>query len=97
MPTYISLVNWTEQGIRDLKESPARADATAELAESVGGKLVQLYWTVGPYDIVAIFEAPDDETAAAMQLTAGTRGAVRTTTLRAFGREEFERVIAKVP
>jgi uncharacterized protein with GYD domain len=96
MPTYISLVNWTEQGIRDLKESPARADATAELAESVGGKLVQLYWTVGPYDIVSIFEAPDDETAAAISLTVGSRGAVRTTTLRAFGREEFEGILAKV-
>jgi uncharacterized protein with GYD domain len=97
MPTYISLVTWTEQGMRELQESPARADATAELAESMGGKLVQLYWTVGPYDIVAIIEAPDDETAAAMQLTIGSRGAVRTTTLRAFGREEFERIIAKVP
>jgi uncharacterized protein with GYD domain len=96
MPTYISLVNWTEQGIRELKESPARADATARLAESMGGSL-QLYWTAGLYDIVAIFEAPDDETAAAMQLTVGSRGAVRTTTLRAFGREEFERIIAKVP
>lgn len=96
MPTYISLVNWTEQGIRELKESPARADATADLAESAGGRLVQLYWTVGPYDLVGIFEAPDDETAAAMQLTVGSRGAVRTTTLRAFGREEFERIIAKV-
>ena len=94
MPTYISLVNWTEQGLRELKESPARADATANLAESFGGKLVQLYWTVGPYDIVGIFEAPDDETAAAMQLTIGSRGAVRTTTLRAFQREEIERVIA---
>ncbi len=90
MPTYISLVKWTEQGIRDLKESLARADSTADLAESVGGKLVQLYWTVGPYDIVAIFEAPDDETAAAMQLTVGSRGAVRTTTLRAFERESRE-------
>ena len=78
MPTYISLVSWTEQGMRELKESPARADATAELAKSVGGKLVQLYWTVGPYDIVAIFEAPDDETAAAMQLTVGSRGVVRS-------------------
>ena len=94
MPTYISLVNWTEQGIRELKDSPARADATAELVESFGGKLVELYWTVGPYDIVGIFEAPDDETAAAMQLTIGSRGAVRTTTLRAFQREEIERIIA---
>ena len=97
MPTYISLVNWTDQGIQEFKESPARADATAELAASLGGKLVELYWTVGSYDIVAIIEAPDDETAAAMQLTFGSRGAVRTTTLRAFGREEFERIIAKVP
>jgi len=94
MPTYISLVNWTEQGLRELKESPARADATANLAESFGGKLVQLYWTVGPYDIVGIFEAPDDETAAAMQLTIGSRGAVRTTTLRAFQRDEIDRIIA---
>ena len=95
MPTYISLVNWTEQGMQELKESPARADATAELVQSMGGSM-QLYWTAGLYDIVAIFEAPDDETAAAMQLTVGSRGVVRTTTLRAFGREEFERIIAKV-
>ena len=96
MPTYISLVNWTDQGIRDLKESPARAEAAAQLAERLGGKMVELYWTVGPYDIVAIFEAPDDETATALQLTVGMRGSVRTTTLRAFDREEIERVIAKI-
>ena len=95
MPTYISLVNWTDQGIQELTESPARADWTAELFERLGGKLVQLYWTVGPYDIVGIFEAPDDATATAMQLTVGKRGAVRTTTLRAFDREELERIIAK--
>jgi uncharacterized protein with GYD domain len=95
MATYISLVNWTDQGVRELKDSPARADATVELFESLGGKLVQLYWTVGPYDLVGIFEAPDDETATAMQLTIGSRGAVRTTTLRAFDREEMEKIIAK--
>jgi len=95
MPTYISLVNWTDQGIGDLKESPARADATAELFERMGGKLVELYWTIGPYDIVGVFEAPDDETATAMQLTIGTRGSVRTTTLRAFDRQEIEKIIAK--
>jgi uncharacterized protein with GYD domain len=78
------------------RESPARADATAQLAERLGGKLVELYWTVGPYDIVAIFEAPDDETATAMQLTVGTRGSVRTTTLRAFDREEIEKILAKI-
>jgi uncharacterized protein with GYD domain len=97
MPTYISLFNWTDQGIRDFKESPGRADANVEFVESMGGKLVQLYWTVGPYDLVSIFEAPDDETATAMQLTIGSRGSVRTTTLRAFDREAIENIIAKVP
>jgi uncharacterized protein with GYD domain len=97
MPTYISLFNWTDQGIRDFKESPGRADANVEFVESLGGKLVQLYWTVGPYDLVGIFEAPDDETATAMQLTIGSRGSVRTTTLRAFDREAIENIIAKVP
>ena len=61
----------------------------------MGGKLVEIYWTVGSYGIVAILEAPDDQTAAAMQLAIGSRGSMRTTTLRAFGREAFERVIAR--
>lgn len=95
MPTYISLVNWTDQGAREFKDSLARSRATAELAESLGSRMVQLYWTVGPYDLVAILEAPDDETAAATGLAVGSRGSVRTTTMRAFDRDEMERIIAK--
>lgn len=95
MPIYISLVNWTDQGIRDFKDSVARASATGGLVESLGSKILQLYWTVGPYDLVAIFESPDDETSAAAGLAIGSRGSVRTTTMRAFNREEMERIIAK--
>jgi uncharacterized protein with GYD domain len=60
MPTYISLVNWTEKGITNVKETLRRADRSAELAQKHGCTLVQLYWTVGPYDLVSIFDAPDD-------------------------------------
>jgi len=95
VPTYITLLNWTDQGIQNFKESPARTDAAAELAESLGAKLVQTYWTIGQYDIVGIVEAPDDETATAFALAVGARGGVRSTTLRAFGRQEMEGIIAK--
>ena len=93
MPTYISLVKLDRTRNSRHKRESRSGYASAELVESFGGKL-QLYWTIGPYDLVGIFEAPDDETAAAMQLTVGSRGAVRTTTLRAFQREEMERIIA---
>ncbi len=65
MATYVLLLNWTEQGIRNAKETLARADAAAGLVEKLGGKMKEVYWTLGPYDVVAIVEAPDDETATA--------------------------------
>ncbi|MFI6263297.1 GYD domain-containing protein [Micromonospora sp. NPDC051006] len=95
MPIYIALLNWTDQGIRNYKDTAKRADAFATATENVGADLQKLYWTVGPYDLVAVVEAPDDETAAAALLQLGGAGNVRTTTLRAFGREEMERVIGK--
>jgi uncharacterized protein with GYD domain len=96
MPTYISLVNWTEQGIRDVKETLPRADRSAELAHKHGCRLLQLYWTVGPYDIVSIFEAPDDESATAYLLEVGSRGEVRTTTLRAYDGEQMSGIIQRL-
>jgi uncharacterized protein with GYD domain len=60
MPTYVSLLNWTDQGIRNVKETIQRADSAGQLAQKHGGSL-QVYWSVGPYDIVSILEAPDDE------------------------------------
>jgi len=93
--TYIALLNWTDQGIRAYKDTPKRADAFAAAVQKLGAKLVKIYWTVGPYDLVCIIEAPDDETATAALLQVGGVGNVRTTTLRAFGRDEVEGIIAK--
>src|SRR5215212_6253645 len=73
MPTYIALLNFTEQGIKTVKDTVQRADSAAELAQKHGGSL-QLYWTVGPYDVVAILEAPDYESATAFFLEVGSRG-----------------------
>jgi uncharacterized protein with GYD domain len=95
MPTYVALLNWTDQGIWDFKDTLSRASNAAAVAESLGAKLVQTYWTMGQYDVVGILEAPDDETATAFALAVSSGGAVRTSTLRAFDREEIERVIAK--
>ncbi|HET6353353.1 GYD domain-containing protein [Streptomyces sp.] len=95
MPTFVSLLNWTDQGIRGYKDTSQRAEAFAAAAQKLGVKVLNLYWTVGPYDIVAVVEAPDDETATAVLLQVSGLGNVRTTTLRAFGQEEMGRIIAK--
>ncbi|MEU3918974.1 GYD domain-containing protein [Streptomyces sp. NPDC029004] len=95
MPTYVSLLNWTDQGIRGYKDTSQRAEAFAAAAQKLGVKVLNLYWTVGPYDIVAVVEAPDDESATAVLLQVSGLGNVRTTTLRAFGQEEMDRIIAK--
>jgi uncharacterized protein with GYD domain len=89
MPTYVALVNWTDQGIAAFKDSPKRADAFGKLLQQVGGKLREVYWTIGPHDLVAIADAPDDETMTAALLRLGAAGNVRTTTLRAFTKREF--------
>jgi uncharacterized protein with GYD domain len=95
MPSYIALMNWTDQGVKTFRDSVERADA-AEIALSPAGiKFKDLYWTVGSHDLVAIFEAPDDETLAAALLTLAAQGNLRTTTLRAFTAEEMRGVIAK--
>ncbi|MGD0387011.1 MAG: GYD domain-containing protein [Solirubrobacteraceae bacterium] len=95
MPSYIALMNWTDQGVKTFRDSVERADA-AEIALSPAGiKFKDLYWTVGSHDLVAIFEAPDDETLAAALLTLAAQGNLRTTTLRAFTAEEMKGVIAK--
>ncbi len=97
MATYISLINWTDRGIENFRESPQRTESAAAAAQQVGAELRETYWTVGPYDLVAVVEAPDDETMAAFGLAVGSQGNVRTTTLRAFTRQEFEGIIEKLP
>ena len=92
MPTYVTLINWTDEGISNVRETIQRADSAAELAQQHGGSL-QTYWTVGPYDLVGILDAPDDESATSFLLQIGMRGHVRTTTLRAYNREEMSGII----
>jgi uncharacterized protein with GYD domain len=97
MPTYISLINVTEKGVAGFKDTVDRAEAGKALAASFGGALKEIYWTLGPYDIVAISEGPDDESATAFALTLAAQGNVRTTTMRAFDSGEMREIIAKAP
>jgi uncharacterized protein with GYD domain len=96
VPTYVVLLNWTDQGVRNYKETLDRAEAASKALEALGGRMKDLYWTLGPHDVVAIAEAPDDETATAFALATGAQGSIRSTTLRAFDREEVKGILAKV-
>ena len=84
MATFIALLDFTEQGIRNIKDSPHRADEFNALAERAGARVVGQYWTIGSHDGVLILEAPNDQVAASILLALGAAGNVRTTTLRAF-------------
>ncbi len=97
MATYIMLINYTEQGIRNVKDSPNRVDAAKALAQNLGGKFKQTYLTLGAYDLVAVLELPDDAAAAKFALTTGALGNVRTTTLKAFNEAEYRDIIAALP
>jgi uncharacterized protein with GYD domain len=96
MAKYVSLINWTEKGATTFKDTIGRAEAAKQLAAAFGGALEQIYWTMGPYDIVAISEAPDDEAASAFALALGSQGNLRSMTLRAFSADEVKGIIAKV-
>jgi uncharacterized protein with GYD domain len=96
MPTYVSLINWTDQGIRNVKDTLDRADRSQELGGKYGASLEQIYWTVGPYDIVTVIEAPDEESLTAFLLELGSAGNVRTTTLRAYNREEMSGILERL-
>lgn len=93
MPTYVVLMNWTDQGIKTVRESVQRRDQADALAQKHGARIEEVYWTVGPYDLVTIVEAPDDESATTMLLELGTAGNLRTTTLRAYDREEMSGIL----
>jgi uncharacterized protein with GYD domain len=95
MPTYIALHNFTDEGIRTISQTIQRANGAADLAQQYGVSL-QTYWTVGPYDVVYILEAPDDERANAFLLDVGSRGVVRTTTLRTYDREEMSGILERL-
>ena len=96
MPSYVMLANFTDQGIRNIKESPKRQEAFRNLCEKAGVKVKDVYRTMGRYDVVAIVEAPDDVTLSAMLYSLGSLGNIRTETLRAFTREETDKAVAKM-
>jgi uncharacterized protein with GYD domain len=97
MPTYITLARWTQQGITQVKESPARLDAFKQLVESAGGAVKGFYMVTGQYDMVIVSEAPNDEAVVKVALATSSKGGVRTETLRAFTENEYRKIIAALP
>jgi uncharacterized protein with GYD domain len=95
MANYITLISWTEQGVKAYGNTLDRAEAAAELAGKLGGSLNQIFWTMGEYDVVGVLEAPDDESATAFALALSSQGNVRTTTMRAFNDSEMRQILAK--
>lgn len=93
MPTYVSLINWTDQGVKNFKDTVDRAGKAEEAMGKIGVTFKDIYWTVGAYDIVSVVEAPNEESAIAALLMIASQGWVRTTTLRAFNRDEMTRVV----
>jgi uncharacterized protein with GYD domain len=93
MATFITTIKFTEKGIQGIQESPKRAAAFKAAAKKMGVKVTDIYWTLGYFDGVLIFDAPDDESATAAMLHLSSQGNVHTTTARAFGSTEMEKVV----
>ena len=97
MPTYVMLARWTDQGIRAINENPRRVDAAKKELQEMGGQFRALYLTMGEYDLVGIYDAPDDAVAARFTLLLGKHGNVRTSSMKAFPEEAFRQIIASLP
>jgi uncharacterized protein with GYD domain len=96
MSIYIMLANWTDQGARNVKDSPRRLDAAKKALEDVGGEFKSFFMTMGDFDMVGIYEAPDDAVAARFTLQVGQLGNIRTRTLKAFPESAFREIIASL-
>ena len=96
MVTYVALTKFTDQGIRNAKESPKRADAFKQMANTFGVTVKEIVWTQGRYDIVTILEAPDEAAAMSLTLSLGALGNVRTESLRAFSAAEMTKIVGKM-
>jgi len=97
MPTYITLMSYTQEGIEHIKEGPARLDAAKAAAKAAGGEIKAFYLVMGQYDAVIISEAPNDEAFAANTLAIASTGAIRTETLKAFTEAEYRKIVASLP
>jgi len=93
MTTYVMLTRWTEQGMRQVKESPRRLETAKRALEEMGGSFKAFYMTMGDYDIVAVYDAPDDAVAARFSLVLGMQGNVRSTTLKAFPEPAYREIV----
>jgi uncharacterized protein with GYD domain len=96
MPTYVSLMKLTEQGLKDIKNFPKRLDAAKKGMEAVGGRMVGFYAVMGKYDYVVITEMPSDEVGMSFLMSLGAMGNLRTTTLKAFTEKEFAKIVKKM-
>jgi len=94
--TYLLLLNWTDQGIKNVKESPKRLDAAKHLAKDMGGEIKTAYLTQGSFDLVLVAEMPTDERLAGFVLKIGSYGNVRTTTLKAYSEDEYRKIIGSL-
>ncbi len=94
MQTYVALVNWTQKGIQEFRDSPSRVDKAKAAIAAAGGEMKSFYLTLGRYDMVAVIEAPDDEAYARVMLVLGSKGGVRTESLRAFPEDEYRKIVA---
>ena len=97
MPTYITLMQWTREGVQAAKEAPARLEDGKKLIKSLGGEIKGFYLVKGEYDFVLISEAPDDEAVAKALIMTGMQGFVRTRTMRAFTEDEYRKIISSLP
>ncbi|WP_029043411.1 MULTISPECIES: GYD domain-containing protein [Cupriavidus] len=97
MATFVTLLNFTDQGIRTVKDTTRRAAIVREMAKTCGIEMKDIYWTLGQYDLVATFSAPDEATMTAFGLSIGAAGNVRTQTLPAFSADEMEKILGKMP
>jgi len=93
MPTYVMLAHWTEQGMRSIDDSPKRIDAARKQLEDMGGRVLSVYMTMGIYDLVITYDAPDDAVAARFTLLLGKLGNVRTSSLKAFPEEAYRQIV----
>jgi uncharacterized protein with GYD domain len=94
--TYIMLANWTDQGIRNVKESPSRLDAAKQMLKDLGGEFKSFFLTMGDYDLVVVYEVPDDTAAAKFALQIGMLGNIRTRTLKAFPEDAYRQLLGSV-
>ena len=96
MATYIMLANWTDQGIQSAKESPRRLDAAKQVLKDLGGEFKSFFLTLGDYDMIGVFEAPDDTVAAKFILQTGMLGNIRTRTLKAFPEDAYRQLLGSM-